>query len=390
MNKSSEMLPMVGEGGGCGCGCGDQDEPTQRKLIPPAEENRPSTTDLPYVVGELQTVAGPVPRVTSDLTFRDTLGGWKARWGIGRMEYKANPILFAIGTPSTQSPVLVTANYKMSFDRLRGALSARDAWILVLDTNGVNVWCAAGKRTFGTEELVRRIEAAGLKDVVEHRELILPQLGAPGVAAHEIKRRTGFKVIYGPILAADLPEFLDNNRNASPRMRSKKFPLGERLALIPMELVPASKSVALIALAFASLSGLGASEGYWSGVAHAGGFAVGALAAAMIAGTVLFPVLLPYLPGRAFSLKALPLSLLTAGGVSALAGPWRGWSGGLEIGAWFLLIPALATYLAMNFTGSTTYTSLSGVRKEMRIAVPLQIMGASLGIVLWLSARWIG
>ena len=66
------------------------------------------------------------------------------------MNYKVDPGLYAIGNPNERSPVLVTANYKMSFDNLREALPGRDAWILVLDTRGINVWCAAGKGTFGT------------------------------------------------------------------------------------------------------------------------------------------------------------------------------------------------------------------------------------------------
>ena len=126
--------------------------------------------------------------------------------------------------PMTDSPVLVTANYKMSFDCLREALPGRNAWILVLDTEGINVWCAAGKGTFGTEELLRRIAASGLKEVVKHRDLILPQLGAPGVSAHLVRKQSGFKVHYGPILARDAAAYLDAGLRATAAMRRKTFP----------------------------------------------------------------------------------------------------------------------------------------------------------------------
>ena len=129
-----------------------------------------------------------MPQVSSSLVWADRWGTIKARWGINRMHYTIEPGLYALGKPNGQSPVFVTANYKMSFDRLREALPGRDAWILVLDTKGINVWCAAGKGTFGTTELVSRIESSGLKQVVSHRELILPQLSGPGVAAHEVKK----------------------------------------------------------------------------------------------------------------------------------------------------------------------------------------------------------
>ena len=92
------------------------------------------------------------------------------------------PGLYALGAPAPDSPVFVSANYTLSFDALRSALRGIDGYLLVLDTKGINVWCAAGKGTFGTDELVARIEATRLAEVVRHRRLILPQLGAPGVA----------------------------------------------------------------------------------------------------------------------------------------------------------------------------------------------------------------
>ena len=94
----------------------------------------------------------------------------------------------------------------------------------MLDTQAINVWCAAGKGTFGTEELVRRIQAVGLRDVVNHRVVILPQLGAPGIAAHEVKKQSGFKAEYGPVRAADLPEYLKSHE-ATPEMRRMHFTL---------------------------------------------------------------------------------------------------------------------------------------------------------------------
>jgi CO dehydrogenase/acetyl-CoA synthase gamma subunit (corrinoid Fe-S protein) len=70
---------------------------------------------------------------------------------------------------------------------------------LILDTKGINVWCAAGKGTFGTDELVSRISKTGLSKIILHRKLVLPQLGAPGVSAHEVTKQTGFSVVYGPV-----------------------------------------------------------------------------------------------------------------------------------------------------------------------------------------------
>ena len=125
------------------------------------------------------------------------------------------------------------------------------------------MWCAAGKGTFGTEELVRRIESSGLEHIVAHRQLILPQLSGPGVAAHQVKKLSGFKVIYGPIKAADLPVFLDAGLKATPDMRRKTFTVRERIVLIPVELVNALKWSLIILPIFFFLGGFGGQNGYW-------------------------------------------------------------------------------------------------------------------------------
>jgi len=131
----------------------------------------------------MKSDAGSIAVISGSLTSGDILGGWKARWGIGRMSYIVPPGLYAIGEPDAEAPVVVTANYKMSFDLVRREMAARNVWLLVLETYGINVWCAAGKGTFGTGELVRRIESSSLSRVVSHRRLILPIMGAAGVKA---------------------------------------------------------------------------------------------------------------------------------------------------------------------------------------------------------------
>jgi hypothetical protein len=338
----------------------------------------------------MQTRIGSVPRVWSSLTRADRWGSIKARWGVGRMRYIIEPGMYALGSPDVHAPVLVTANYKMSFDRLREALPGRHAWILVLDTNGINVWCAAGKGTFGTEELIRRIDSSGLAHITDHRQLILPQLSGPGIAAYQVKKRSGFKVIYGPIKATDLPFFLDAGLKATPQMRSKTFSMRERAVLIPLELVSTLKWILIILPAFFVLAGLGGQAGFWQGALNYGLFAILAILGAVAAGAVLTPLLLPWLPGRAFSMKGLSMGLITVLVLTACrGGNLSDWAGRAEILAWFFLIPAIAAFLAMNFTGASSYTSLSGVKKEMKWAVPLEIAAGATGLLLWLGSRFV-
>ncbi len=346
--------------------------------------------DQSFVSGSISTPAGFVPNVSSQLTRRDRWGTIKARLGVGRMTYAIDPGLYALGHPNDSSPVLATANYKMSFDYLRQALTGRNAWILVLDTKGINVWCAAGKGTFGTEELIRRIKTSGLKNVVSHRKIILPQLGAPGVSAHQIKQLSGFKVHYGPVRADDLPAYLDAGLKATKEMRVMSFPLKERAVLIPIELVEAMKPFLIISFAFLILSGVLGPGGFKNNMIHNGLFAAGALFCAILGGTVLHPLLLPYLPGRAFSVKGFFVGLVIALELLYLRDlNLHLWADRTEVLAWLLIIPAISAYLAMNFTGCSTYTSLSGVKKEMRFALPLEMTAGMLGLVVWITSLMI-
>jgi len=341
----------------------------------------------PFVSGFMETAAGRLPKVSSTLTWRDRWDAVKARLSDFRMSYHVDPGLYALGEPDEKSPVFVSANYKMSFDALRQSLAGRSAWILVLDTQGINVWCAAGKGTFGTEELIRRIEISGLKKVVAHRHLILPQLSAPGVAAHRVKKVSGFEVLYGPIHARDLPAYLDAGCRATAAMRTMPFTLSDRAVLVPIEIRGAMKYFFTLSAIFLLIGGIGGPKDFWSNIGETGLFAVLAFLGAFIGGTVIVPLLLPYLPGRAFSVKGLWIGLVIAL-ISVIVrdvSPAR-WPDRVEALSWLLMIPAVSAYLAMNFTGCSTFTSLSGVKKEMRWALPLQIAGGLAGMILWIGA----
>lgn len=358
--------------GGCGCAATLTRVRTLGRL------------DAPWTDGVVTTPLGDVPRVRTELIASDRIGTLKARCSIGRMDYRVMPGVYAVGNPTSDSPVFVSANYKFSFDSLRRVLGGRDAWLLVLDTHGINVWCAAGKGLFGTDELVRRVMVTGLRRLVSHRRLVLPQLSATGVSGHAVRERCGFSVTWGPVRADDLPAFLDARMKATPEMRRVRFGLRERAVLIPVEVVGGAKYFLPAAAAFLVLGGLSAA-GYSLAGVRATGVPSGALVAgAFLGGTVLGPVLLPYLPGRAFALKGALLGVALALLVVALAALPP-----LHVAAWLLIVPAITSFVVMTFTGSSTYTSLSGVLREMRFAVPAQIGGAVLGSLLWLAGLFV-
>jgi Na+(H+)/acetate symporter ActP len=245
-----------------------------------------------------------------------------------------------------------------------------DCYILVLDTEGINVWCAAGKGTFGTDELVNRIEATSLHEVVKHRKLILPQLGAPGVAAHQVKQRSGFGVEFGPVLAKDLSEYLKTHK-ATPEMRRVDFTLRDRVVLIPVEVISVLLPMLIAAVILYFTGGLMASAG---------------AAASILAGAVLFPILLPWIPTSNFSTKGFILGGLVALPfflASIIGNPdqalWQraGWAF-----AYLLALPPVTAFLTLNFTGATTFTSRSGVKREIFAYIPVMAWMFGGGIAL--------
>ncbi|NPV70413.1 MAG: acetyl-CoA synthase subunit gamma [Firmicutes bacterium] len=343
----------------------------------------PGKRDPEWITGWVESGAGLVPRVSTRLSLEDTLGMVGVRLGIGRFTYRVPPGLYAVGSPGRSSPVVITANYKMTFDLLRRQIDGRDTWVVVLDTYGINVWCAAGKGTFGTAEVVRRLAAVRLPEVVDHRTIILPQLGAPGVAAHEVRRRSGFEVVYGPVRAADLGRFLERDMKADPGMRRVRFGFLDRLVLVPVELLGSWTVLAAgVLLAFIM-------RRFGGGHVPAGAFRPGirdlmlAAASAVVAGSVAVPIALPWIPGRAFSLKGWIAGLLVSAGLCATWVTRHGATGAGTVAATLLIWPAASAYIALNFTGATPVTSFSGVKREMRIALPTLACSVVAGLAFW-------
>ena len=369
------------------CGAPKPEEPARRQTsccgAPPAPPADYPYGPAAYVSGAVETPVGPVPRVSRDLTSADRLGTWRMRWGFGRDDYRVKPGLYALGAPSSTSPVLVTGNYKLTIDEVRSSLDELDAWLLVVDTRGINVWCAAGKGTFSAEEVARMVVETRLGEVVEHRRLILPQLSAPGVAAHKVKAACGFRAVFGPVRVADLPGFLTAGMKADAEMRKVTFDLRDRAVLAPAELRFAWDRRALLACGgILAASSVGA-DGFSLGRAlRRGAPIIGAGALALLAGGGVTPLALPWLPGRAFSLKGA-----VAGGVLATAATatlGRRLSPAAKL-ALLAGVPAVSSYAAMNFTGSSPITSPSGVELEMRRALPWQGAAAAVAVGAWLA-----
>jgi len=369
-------------GGGC-CATGAVTDSAcsgdmARKILscPTADRNSPR-----WIVGAVPTPAGAIPQITAEWTFADRWGMIRSRSGGYRMRYTVAPGLYALGEPGRDSDVLVTANYKLSFDILRRALTGHHAWVLVLDTKSINVWCAAGKGTFGTDELVKRVTEARLDAVVGHRRLILPQLGAVGVNAAAVLKRTGFRVSFGPVEARDIPAYISAGYKKTSAMSAMRFTMLDRLVLTPMEINPAMKKFPWVAAGILLIFGLQPSgllfrEAWFNGLPYQ---LLGLLA--VLAGALVTPMLLPFIPFRSFAIKGWIVGMLSVFLATRYAGLLGAQDPLLLIVA-YVLFPALSSYIALQFTGATTFTGMSGVKKELKYGIPLYIGAAGISLLL--------
>jgi len=334
----------------------------------------------------IKTNRGNIEILDTEITWKDRLGSLKVRLGIGRYNYRVEPGIYAVGNPDDKSPVLVTANYKLTLDSLRKELGGLDIWILVIDTQGINVWCAAGKGTFGNYELLKILNKVKLKEIVSHNRLILPQLGAPGVAAHAI-RKAGFEVVYGPVRSKDIRAFLENGMVKTEEMSQVEFKFLDRLVLTPMEFIPDLKYALpflFVLLLFNVTVNGGKSLSYITGLTLINYIP---LFIALLVGSIMVPLLLPYIPFRAFSMKGASL-----GSIWSL---FFFFNPGLFMVpdelfiklAYVAFILFISSYSALQFTGSSTYTSFSGTTKETAYSIVAGGLLCAAGLILLIAYK---
>ena len=343
--------------------------------------------NIPYwVTGILEISIGQVYQVSTQWTSADYWGMIKSRTSAFRMTYSIEPGLYAVGNPDRNSDILVTANYKLSFDILRRELRGMDAWILILDTDSINVWCAAGKGTFSSEELIKRMNLTRIVSLVDHRRIILPQLGAPGIDADQVKKITGFRVYYGPVRAADISQYIAQKYTATKEMRTVKFTVLGRLILTPIELNPIIKAFPKYAIIVLLIFGLQPSGILFKDVLQYGLPVLVLLITAILSGAFVTPLLLPFIPFRSFAMKGWIVGLMLITIVSQLGGMLNS-NDTVMTTFTYLFFPAISSYLAMNFTGATTFTNLSGVKKELKIGMPIYKVVTVVSLILFITYK---
>ncbi|HEX9736943.1 MAG TPA: HgcAB-like fusion protein [Thermoanaerobaculia bacterium] len=144
--------------------------------------------------------------------------------------YPTRPRLIVFGNADRRSPVLVTTNYDLTVRRVCRALEGTDCYLLVAPASGIDVWCAAGGQRFNIDSIISILKTSRIAEMVDHRRLILPQLCANGLNLFEVRRRTGWSAVFGPVDIADIPEYLHSRRRTEKMMRVT-FTVRERLEM---------------------------------------------------------------------------------------------------------------------------------------------------------------
>ena len=245
---------------------------------------------------------------------------------------KVQPGLYAVGQPNGLSPVLVTGNFDLTVRRVVRVLDgAVDCWLLIADSAGINVWCAAGGGYFTAEKIIAAIQSSRLAEIVKHRALILPQLAANGVDGWRIRQETGWGVHWGPAKAFDIPAYLAAKRKKTDAMRWVRFPLKDRLEMATVTLGFYGLLILLPVLIFWQ-------HLFWP------------VTAVLLGLSYFYAIVHPWLPGRDGLQKSIPLTFIALLGL----GVWTAVSAPLppqQLFNWAIAITAFCIFTAAEMQG---------------------------------------
>ncbi len=201
-----------------------------------------------------------------------------------------------------------------------------------------------------------------------------PSTWCPRNNSGEVRKETGFRISYGPVRAEDIMQYLKNEYKADEKMRLVRFNIIDRGVLIPIEITMIKEKLFYFILASLFYSALQPEGIIFSEAMTTGSSLIIAGVLTILAGAVLTPLFLPFIPFRSFSIKGLIAGVILISGADYLTGIFS--SAGTPFkSAVFILFPLIASYLALQFTGATTYTSLSGVKREIKYSLPVYIAG---------------
>ncbi len=116
--------------------------------------------------------------------------------------------LYKIGEPGSDSPVLVTTNFALTYFTVEGEVenSKVPAYITVVDTGGLGVLNSYADDKLTGTTIAKAVKSSDVMTQVRHNKVIIPGLVA--VLKGELEDELGCEVVVGPEEAAGIPNFL--------------------------------------------------------------------------------------------------------------------------------------------------------------------------------------
>ncbi|MFQ6614272.1 MAG: HgcAB-like fusion protein, partial [Fidelibacterota bacterium] len=148
--------------------------------------------------------------------------------------------LVQIGHPDRKSPVFLTCNFQLTVERVKRSLTGLDCYLLVANSRGINVWCAATGGKFTNHDVISVLKTSGIETLVDHKRLILPQLAATGLEPAVIREKTGWRCLWGPVYARDIPAFIHQGYHKTREQSQVLFSGMQRLEMAVMWAFPFS------------------------------------------------------------------------------------------------------------------------------------------------------
>jgi acetyl-CoA decarbonylase/synthase complex subunit gamma len=118
------------------------------------------------------------------------------------------PGLKVLGTPDENSPVFFTTNFALTYYTVASDIenSKINAYLIVVDTEGVSVDSGVAGRKLTAETVADAIKATGIESKVKHRKIII--LGKSSRISGEIEELSGWKVQVGPRDSSEISKYL--------------------------------------------------------------------------------------------------------------------------------------------------------------------------------------
>ncbi len=289
------------------------------------------------------------------LTWLDYLKAMISWFDAFKRTYVLEPGLYYTGEAHDKTtPILVTANYRLTLFTILRKLKGMNVRILVIDTDGINVWCASGKQKFNTAEIMKQVNRYEKETLTDDKRpaLILPKLSLSGVDIKAL-RQAGVKPIIGPVYAKQLPEYLTHPPLKDQKNDIIQFGFLSRLFTWLPGFVQFCWYFLLVVIIAKTL--MIELQTWW----------ILGLVGVIV---TVYPLLFPRIPGKQFAVKGIWLALVMTAGIGASF--LLGLISAFHLSTLTIFTFATSLFFGLSYTGNSAVSNYTMVRKETARYLP--------------------